>query len=134
RDGALTSYALLRLGLTEPVRAFVEWYAPYQYENGKVPCCVDHRGADPVPEHDSHGELVFAAAEYVRITHDSAFARRMWPHVEGAIAYMDSLRGARMTPEYDTDSLRAYWGLLPESISHEGYSERPVHSFWDDFL
>ncbi|HEX5582021.1 MAG TPA: hypothetical protein VFX39_10610, partial [Gemmatimonadaceae bacterium] len=133
RDGALTSYALLRLGLTEPVRAFVDWYAPFQYENGKVPCCVDHRGADPVPENDSHGELVFAIAEYVRSTHDTTFARRHWPHVVGAITYMDSLRASRMGPVYDTDST-AYRGLLPQSISHEGYSAKPMHSFWDDFL
>lgn len=134
RDGALTSYALLRLGLVEPVRAFVEWYAPFQYENGKVPCCVDHRGADPVPEHDSHGELVFVIAEYVRSTHDTAFAVRHWPHVVRAIAYMDSLRGTRMTAEYRTDSLRPFFGLLPQSISHEGYSAKPMHSYWDDFL
>ncbi len=27
---------------------------------------------------------------------------------------------------------RAFYGLLPESISHEGYSDKPVHSYWDD--
>ncbi|HEX6631422.1 MAG TPA: discoidin domain-containing protein [Gemmatimonadaceae bacterium] len=133
RDGALTSYALLRLGLTEPVRDFLEWYAPFQYPNGKVPCCVDHRGADPVPENDSHGELIFAIAEYVRITNDTAFARGMWPHVVKAVAYMDSLRASRMTSVYRTDSV-AYFGLLPQSISHEGYSAKPMHSFWDQFL
>ncbi|HEU4630352.1 MAG TPA: discoidin domain-containing protein [Gemmatimonadaceae bacterium] len=133
RDGALTSYALLRLGLTEPVRAFLEWYAPFQYPNGKVPCCVDHRGADPVPENDSHGELIFAIAEYVRSTGDTAFARRMWPHVVKAVGYMDSLRASRMTPVYRTDSV-AFYGLLPQSISHEGYSAKPMHSFWDQFL
>jgi hypothetical protein len=25
-------------------------------------------------------------------------------------------------------------GLLPESISHEGYSAHPVHAYWDDFF
>jgi hypothetical protein len=94
---------------------------------------VDHRGADPVPENDSHGELIFAIAEYVRITGDSAFARQMWPHVVKAIAYMDSLRASRMTPVYRADSV-AYYGLLPQSISHEGYSAKPMHSFWDQFL
>ena len=115
------------------MREYVEWYAPFQYENGKVPCCVDHRGADPVPEHDSHGELVFAIAEYVRMTGDTAFARRQWEHVVGAIAYMDSLRASRTGPAYDADSI-AFRGLLPQSISHEGYSAKPMHSFWDDFL
>ena len=27
----------------------------------------------------------------------------------------------------------SFFGLLPESISHEGYSAKPVHSYWDDF-
>ena len=31
----------------------------YQFANGKVPCCVDRRGADPVPENDSAGEFLF---------------------------------------------------------------------------
>ena len=37
----------------------MEWYAQYQYDNGKVPCCVDEHGATPVPENDSHGELIY---------------------------------------------------------------------------
>ena len=73
------------------VRAFLEWYAPYQFPNGKVPCCVDARGADPVPENDSHGELVYAIADYFRYTGDTAFLAKMWPHVTGAVAYMDTL-------------------------------------------
>ena len=28
---------------------------------------------------------------------------------------------------------RAFYGLLPASISHEGYSAKPMHSYWDDF-
>ena len=48
RDGSLMSSALLRLGLPEPARQFAEWYAPYQYPSGKIPCVVDSRGADPV--------------------------------------------------------------------------------------
>jgi hypothetical protein len=27
-----------------------------------------------------------------------------------------------------------FYGLLPQSISHEGYSAKPVHSYWDDFF
>ena len=68
RDGAMISSALLRLGQFEAVRGFLEWYAPYQYPNGKVPCCVDARGADPVPENDSHGQLIYLAMEYYRQT------------------------------------------------------------------
>jgi hypothetical protein len=132
RDGSLTSAALLRLGHADVVKRFIEWYAPYQFANGKVPCCVDARGADPVPENDSHGELIFVIAEYWRFTHDTALVRREWPHVERAAAYIDSLRRSRMTSEYASGAKRAFYGLVPQSISHEGYSAKPMHSYWDD--
>ncbi|HSL71574.1 MAG TPA: discoidin domain-containing protein, partial [Longimicrobiales bacterium] len=82
RDGSLTSAALLRLGRAAEVRKFIEWYASFQYADGKVPCCVDHRGADPVPEHDSHGQLIYLIAEYYRHTNDAALVERLWPQVE----------------------------------------------------
>jgi hypothetical protein len=28
---------------------------------------------------------------------------------------------------------KAFYGLMPASISHEGYSAKPMHSYWDDF-
>ena len=134
RDGSLTSAAMLRLGHAREVREFIEWYAPYQFANGKVPCCVDHRGADPVPEHDSHGQLIYLITEYHRFTRDTAFLARMWPHIARAVGYIDTLRAQRMTPEYQTGDKRAYYGLVPQSISHEGYSAKPMHSFWDDLF
>ena len=134
RDGSLTSSALLRSGLAEPVRELIEWFAPYQFPSGKVPCCVDSRGADPVPENDSHGELLFLVGEYWRYTHDRATVEKVWPHVEKAVAYTNELRAQRRTDEYRQPAKLRYFGLLPESISHEGYSSHPVHSYWDDFF
>jgi hypothetical protein len=134
RDGSLTSAALLRLGHADEVRAFAEWYAPHQRASGYVPCCVSLRGADPVPEHDSHGQLVYLIAEYHRLTGDADFLRRMWPHVERAVAFIDTLRHERMTPEYRAPEKRAFYGMVPQSISHEGYSAKPMHSYWDDFF
>jgi hypothetical protein len=134
RDGCLTSSALLRLGETEAVRQFIEWFAPFQFANGKAPCCVDARGADPVPEHDSSGELIYLVAEYVRFTGDRAFAERMWPHVLAAAGYLDTLRAQRLGPEWSTPETAPFHGLLPPSISHEGYSAKPMHSYWDDFF
>jgi hypothetical protein len=132
RDGALTSTALIRLGHVDAAAAFAEWFAGYQFASGRVPCCVDGRGADPVPEHDSHGELVYLIAEVVRASDDLEFARRMWPHVEAATGALESLRAERRTAAETTPQRLRFWGLLPESISHEGYSDRPVHSYWDD--
>ena len=134
RDGALISDALLRLGATREVRDFAAWYAGYQEAGGKVPCCVDARGADPVPENDSHGELLYLLASYYRFTGDRAFLEARWQHVEGAVSYIDALRQQRRTAAWRQPEKLAYFGLLPESISHEGYSAHPVHSYWDDFF
>ncbi|HEX9670092.1 MAG TPA: discoidin domain-containing protein [Thermoanaerobaculia bacterium] len=132
RDGALTGGALLRLGHADIARAFAEWFAGFQYPDGKVPCCVDRRGADPVPENDSDGEWIHLVTEVYRYTGDRAFAERLFPGVERAVAHLDALRAARRTPEYRTGEKRLFFGLLPESISHEGYSAKPMHSYWDD--
>ncbi|HUQ84609.1 MAG TPA: discoidin domain-containing protein [Gemmatimonadaceae bacterium] len=134
RNGSLEAATLLRMGRADVAREFLEWYAGFQYPNGKVPCCVDSRGADPVPEHDSHGEFIYLAAEYWRYTHDRAVAERLWPNVLRAAQYIDSLRQQRRTPEFQSGDKRAFYGILPLSVSHEGYSGKPVHSYWDDFL
>ncbi|HSS51188.1 MAG TPA: discoidin domain-containing protein [Thermoanaerobaculia bacterium] len=134
RDGALISSALLRAGHPAEVRDFLSWFAPYQFPSGKVPCCVDARGADLVPENDSHGEFIFLAAEYWRYTGDTKLIETIWPHVEKAVAYIDELRRQRRTDEYRQPDKLKYFGLLSESISHEGYSSHPVHSYWDDFF
>ncbi len=128
RDGALTSSALLRLGQESVARDFLKWFARFQFDDGKVPCCVDRRGADPVPENDSHGELLFLAGEYWRYTGDRRTIEDVWPHLSRAAAYIDALRRQRRTPEYASNAKRLFFGLLPESISHEGYSAHTVHS------
>ena len=134
RDGALTSAALMRFGHADVVREFIDWYAGFLYPNGKVPCCVDRRGADPVPEHDSHGEFVYLVMEYWRHTGDRSLLERMWPKISGVVGYIDSLRQTLRTAEYRTPDKQVFFGLLPPSISHEGYSAKPMHSYWDDFF
>jgi glycogen debranching enzyme len=62
RDGAMMSEGMLRLGNDQVAKDYARWFAPYQFDSGKVPCCVDRRGADPVPENDSQGEFIFLAA------------------------------------------------------------------------
>jgi hypothetical protein len=133
RDGALISSALLGMGYTEEVRHFIEWYAGFQFADGKIPCCVDRRGPDSVPENDSHGQFIYAIAEYYRYTHDVGFVYAMWPRIVKAVAYIESLRAQRLTEEFRSPEKLGFFGLMPESISHEGYSSHPVHAYWDDF-
>ncbi len=49
----------------------------------------------------------------------------MWPHVDAAARYIQKLR---------SENHGEFEGLLTESISHEGYSAKPMHSYWDDFF
>ncbi len=148
RDGSLTATALMRFGLAREARDFVNWYAPYQFESGKIPCVVDRRGPDPVPENDSHGQFIMAVMNEYRFTGDKEFLKKHWPRVQKAVGYIEELRSQRMTAKYadpqtkETSqepnkpavSLHASYGLMPESISHEGYSAKPMHSYWDDFF
>ncbi len=133
RDGAMISEAMLRMGDTGVAADFLAWYAPRQFADGKVPCCVDDRGADPTAENDSEGELIYLAAEVYRYTGDKAALRRVWPHVLAAADYMDTLRASERTDANRTPGRRRQYGLLPPSISHEGYSAKPAYSYWDDF-
>ena len=120
--------------MTTPARDFLEWYAPHQYENGKIPCVVDHRGADPVPEHDSSGEFIFLVTQLYRYTGDRELLEKMWPRVLKAADYLDALRLQRRIAEYRDPPRDQFYGILPPSISHEGYSAKPMHSYWDDFF
>jgi F5/8 type C domain len=131
RDGTLTGSALAEMGFADVAAAFLRWYAPHQLANGRVPCAVDRRGVDLTPEHDSHGELVWGAVEHARLTGDLALLRELWPRLLRAVDAIAALCAERTGPAFRGDPR---FGLLPESISHEGYAGSPVHAYWDDFF
>lgn len=131
RDGAMMVAGLLRLGELQAAREFTTWYATKLFADGKVPCCVDARGADPVDEHDSHGQFIFSVAELWRHTGDRALLQQLWPQVDAAARHLDVLRQRQRTAAYQTPERAAFFGTLPPSISHEGYSAKPMHSYWD---
>ena len=136
RDGSLTCSALLRTGHPEEVKEFINWYAKNQFSNGKIPCVVDSRGPDTVPEHDSNGEFIYAVLQYFMFTRDTTWLQGKFDAVEKTVRYIQSLRAQRKTDTYKngTPEQRSFYGLVPESISHEGYSDVPRHSYWDDFF
>ncbi len=136
RDGSLTSTALLELGLKEEVRDFADWYAQFQFPSGKIPCVVDALGGDPTDEHDSHGQMIYLIMQVYHFTRDAAWLRTKWDTVEKTVRFIQSLRAQRKTEPYRTGTpeQRAFYGLVPESISHEGYSAKPMHSYWDNFF
>ena len=136
RDGALTAVAMLQMGMTAEVRRYLDWYAEYQYPNGMIPAVVESRGPEPTPENDSHGQFIYAILQYFRFTQDTAWLRGKWEHIRKTVGYIHSLRALRKTDRYrnGTPVEQACYGLVPESISHEGYSWQPQHSYWDDFF
>ncbi len=136
RDGSLTSVALLQTGISAPVRRYIDWYAAYQYPDGMIPAVVESRGPEPTPENDSHGEFLYMIREYFSFTHDTLWLKGKWENVRKTVGYIRRLRGRRKTARYSGGSPldRACYGLVPESISHEGYCPAPMHSYWDDFF
>ena len=135
RDGSLMAAALLRFGRTDEVKAFLEYYSPYIHDDGYVPCIVDKRGGDTVPEHDSHGEYIYLLAEYYRFTHDEATLKKFYPVAMRVAGYMERMVSSNRKPEYLASAgiERGFYGLMSPSISHEGYAQ-PEHSYWDDFM
>jgi hypothetical protein len=119
RDGAMMSAALLRMGHAREVGEYIRWYAPYQRADGFVPCCVDGEGPDWLVEHDSHGELLALIADHHRFAADQELLAESWTYIDRAAGCIEKLLG----PD----------GLMPVSVSHEGYLAQPVHSYWDDF-
>ncbi|MBK7845730.1 MAG: discoidin domain-containing protein [Bdellovibrionales bacterium] len=134
RDGAVMAAAALRMGFDEEAMNFIKWYAKHQNEkNGQLPFSVDDEEHSDPPEHDNLGEFIFTIAECFRITKDMEFLRSLWPSVQKAIDQIEFLRNQRLTNKYLQPETQAFHGLLPESVSHEGYLFRPVHSHWDNF-
>jgi hypothetical protein len=133
RDCVIMGAALAKAGLPHALREFLTWYAPFQREDGFIPCVVDRDGIDWLVEHDSHGQFLWGVREVFRGDGDPKFLKLMMPHVRKAADYLIALRAERMTPEYQTAEQATVFGLLPESASHEGYLAHPVHSYWDDF-
>ena len=94
-------------------------------------------GAAPTrsPEHDSNGAVHLRVARVLplharrRLRARAVAARDPRGRLHGRAARAAHDRRRTASPDK-----QAFFGLLPESISHEGYSAHPVHSYWDDFF
>ncbi|HPF99560.1 MAG TPA: discoidin domain-containing protein [Kiritimatiellia bacterium] len=140
RDGALTCASMLRMGLVEPVREYIDWYAARVQPDGLVPPILNNDGTLNTGfgsnlEYDSQGEFVFAIMEYYRFTGDRDFLKKYYPKIKLALEYLVKLREQTLAPNYmaELPAPERFAGILPKSISHEGYSP-PMHSYWDDFF
>lgn len=133
RDCVIMGAALAKAGQPAALHDFLTWYARFQREDGFVPCVVDRDGIDWLVEHDSHGQFLWGIREVFRNNGKRNFLLELLPYAQKAADYLIALRKERMTHEYGTGERSVFYGLLPESASHEGYLAHPVHSYWDDF-
>ena len=131
----LASPGLLWAGLIEEAKAYVVWYSERIYTNGMVPPILNpdgaiNKGYGSDIEFDAQGEFVGIAADVYRITKDRAFLSAIFDAVIQATRCIEELC-ARTNALHGPQS--RFYGLLPPSISHEGYS-KPSYSYWDDFF
>ncbi len=89
-----------------------------------------NRGFGSDIEFDAQGEFVGVAAEVYRISKDRAFLAAIFEPVIRATEFIEVLC-ARNDALHGPES--RLHGLLPPSISHEGYG-KPSYSYWDDFF
>ncbi len=130
RDAVGMGTALARVGLVQPLKDLLDWYGPQQRADGELPDAIDDDGPEWLPEYDAYGQYLHGVAEAQRLAPEPDFLARQWPIVKRVLARFEYLRGQRTSAAYrDT----AYFGVLPESMSHEGYMAQPVHAYWDDF-
>jgi hypothetical protein len=134
RDSSVMSAALLRVGFYKEVRDYLDWVTRAQKPSGEMPPILESTGqitpfADTWTEWDGQGAYVFAVAEYYRFTKDKEFLEEKFPYVVKALKFLEDLRKQRLTDQYKGTY---YYGILPESNSHEGYFPA-MHSLWDDF-
>ncbi|MDD5644772.1 MAG: discoidin domain-containing protein [bacterium] len=138
RDGAMTCVALLRVGLSEEVKKYIDAVTPMVSDSGWVPW-IFFNGKNPVGfnpdktgeghEYDSQGQYVFLARQYYDYTKDMMCLRKIYPAVVGSMRFASSLRLENKTKSLDGTP---FYGILPKSNSHEGYFPA-MHSYWDDF-
>jgi len=142
RDGECTSVAMMRLGLTDQARNYIKAYTPFIDKDGWVPHLVFEGGKNSTiraptgaegNEYDSLGLYVALVRQYVDFTGDDELLKAVYPTAVQCLKFGQGLRRERMTDEYKKDpAKRAYYGILPQSNSHEGYYPAK-HSYWDDY-
>ena len=134
RDGAMIAESLLRLGARAVCRRL----------SALVRAASIRRRQDPMLRRSARrrsgsrkttapGEFIFLAGEVYRYTTTARCSRRCGRTSRSrGVSRTLRHRAASGEPYAGMARLRRY-GILPASISHEGYSAKPVHSYWDDF-
>ena len=136
RDGSIAAQALLAMGYTSEVERYLNWISGFVGADGWVPFIVSN--TDKIETHgwkefDSQGQYIFALLQYYLYTKDEPFLRDKAGRIDSDVQFIRNLRAERKTADYEKPDQREFFGLFPESVSHEGYIDPPRHSYWDCF-
>ena len=132
RDGSMTCSSLLKMGMRDEIKAYADWYSQFIFDYGRVPCnIIGDNQAEGFPENDSNGQYIYLFMQYYNYTKDAAFLQKHSNSIIKAADYIITQRNERKQPKY---AGTYFWGLVPESASHEGYCDKFMHSYWDDFF
>ncbi|MBV9464002.1 MAG: discoidin domain-containing protein, partial [Verrucomicrobiae bacterium] len=124
RDGSVSTSTYLKFGFTKEAGEYLRWIGGLVGQDGFVPFLIDPKTDAPPEftadwrEYDSQGEYVYAVAQYFAFTGDKKFLQESYPAVKRSIAYLIQKLGERRVPKYEGTE---FYGILPESNSHEGY-------------
>ncbi len=139
RDGSITATALMRMGLNDEARRYIRWYADHVPASGMVPPILNTDGSKNTGwgadiEYDAQGQFVYLVMEYYRLTHDETFLREHLDQLSAVMHATAELCAQTTQPNHmpGAQARDRFSGILPPSISHEGYSD-PMHSYWDDY-
>ncbi|MFH1368009.1 MAG: discoidin domain-containing protein [Elusimicrobiota bacterium] len=131
RDGSIMAAAMLRCGHFEMVKRYIGWLVSMQRKSGEIPPIMELDGKPRGErEYDNQGEFLFTAAEYYRFTKDKEYMKQIFPSLIKAVEFIESLRNQRTTAAYRGTR---FYGILPTSISHEGFPDPGAHSYFDDW-
>jgi hypothetical protein len=135
RDGAVSTSTYLHFGFVDIARDYLRWFSRLVGPDGFAPFLVSSKTGEPPgwaadwKEYDSQGQYAYAVRRLFDHTGDRALLASLYPSVVRAMNYMIARLEERRIDRYKGTE---YFGILPESNSHEGYFPG-VHSYWDDF-
>jgi len=132
--------ALLRAGLPDAARPWVEMVAAGIETNGRVPARFQADGrpaggrAEPQGRHAAQGQLAFLVMEQFRFTQDTAFLQQQYPAMRAAMEYARRLRRdqARADSRLPLEERELVEGLLPPSGGRPGHP-RPARFYADQY-
>ena len=140
RDGVISAAALIKMNLLKEANDYIDWYGQHAvHPNGLVSPILNNDGSvnqgfGSDLEYDSQGEWIYLIRYFYDITQDAQFLAKHYSSVKKAMGFLAELRQRTLVEGYMGEEMNParFRGILPPSISHEGYST-PHHSYWDNY-